>query len=491
MITTSGGLTAPLAHRGSRLLAAGGLERSRSLRRVASEADLSESASATDDFRTSTQDLSTVPLTAENARITRGSRDFTFARGISPPPLSPAMAGFGTPIGLGISGSSYRSPASQVTTADPLSSDRTMHTAPSSTHMSTAQAPSSQLMYTPQNLPPAGIARPWSSTVSPQTAMQSTPATTAPTYTTFDAHTAVPSLAITEPPSSTSGATAHPTATGMMTAPSGMTYGTIGETFLSSSPFETPATRNSQLSTGRETSSSYDTAPPPVPSHDSVYGSASGGPSTRANTPVRYQLHDEPVQSMYGTGTSATDVKTQWDTARATAAEGEKSSYLTAQAAARSSMAESGTSSIYRSAKSTAHATSEYSNAAPPPVSRSTTPGEYLSWRSEIRDNSETATHVSEPDTDVGLIADLERQSSAGSISSRALMRRRAVQGRSKYDTATEFSSMSYASRTPFGTIPENTMYDTARGTVYTMAPSWQNQSTFAATAQSQEYVGQ
>lgn len=44
VIQTTGGFTASLAQRGSRRLAVGGLERGRSLRRVASEGDLSESA---------------------------------------------------------------------------------------------------------------------------------------------------------------------------------------------------------------------------------------------------------------------------------------------------------------------------------------------------------------------------------------------------------------------------------------------------------------
>ena len=79
VITTSAGFAAPIVQRGSRHLAAGGLERSRSLRRVASEADLSESAGATEEYRSSPPDLSSTPLTVDAARTARASRDFMFA----------------------------------------------------------------------------------------------------------------------------------------------------------------------------------------------------------------------------------------------------------------------------------------------------------------------------------------------------------------------------------------------------------------------------
>ncbi|WWC65105.1 uncharacterized protein I303_107719 [Kwoniella dejecticola CBS 10117] len=91
VIETSGGFHAPIVQRDSRKLAAGGLERIRSLRRVASEADLKEVSAPPlpgKDVPLSprTTGMLDVPLTAQNAERPR-SRDFTFAHGIKPPTL--------------------------------------------------------------------------------------------------------------------------------------------------------------------------------------------------------------------------------------------------------------------------------------------------------------------------------------------------------------------------------------------------------------------
>lgn len=90
VIATSGGLTAPIAQRGSRRLAVGGLDRQRSLRRVASEADLELATEAAPvNHRHTVHPVATEPppLTAEVARSRPASRDFAFAGGIPPPRL--------------------------------------------------------------------------------------------------------------------------------------------------------------------------------------------------------------------------------------------------------------------------------------------------------------------------------------------------------------------------------------------------------------------
>nr|XP_019051135.1 hypothetical protein I302_01584 [Kwoniella bestiolae CBS 10118]OCF30065.1 hypothetical protein I302_01584 [Kwoniella bestiolae CBS 10118] len=127
VIGTSGGLHAPIVQRGSRKLAAGGLERTRSLRRVASEADLKEvSAPPLPDKdiplspRTTTgAGIQDIPLTAENAERPL-SRDFTFAHGIKPPTLfntpSEGLSSFQTPA-TGFQ--SLGGTSSQYTTATP------------------------------------------------------------------------------------------------------------------------------------------------------------------------------------------------------------------------------------------------------------------------------------------------------------------------------------------------------------------------------------
>lgn len=91
VIATSGGLTAPIAQRGSRRLAARGLDRQRSLRRVASEADIEPATTELlqDPHRHTVHPTVTEPspLTADFARTRPASRDFTFAGGVPPPQL--------------------------------------------------------------------------------------------------------------------------------------------------------------------------------------------------------------------------------------------------------------------------------------------------------------------------------------------------------------------------------------------------------------------
>ncbi|WVQ70693.1 hypothetical protein IAR50_000215 [Cryptococcus sp. DSM 104548] len=98
VIETSGGLHAPIVQRGSRKLAAPGLERVRSLRRIASEADLRDSANVTPPMPVSAS-AHDLPLTAANAQkpITR---DFAFARGIKPPavPSGSEASAWNTPM---------------------------------------------------------------------------------------------------------------------------------------------------------------------------------------------------------------------------------------------------------------------------------------------------------------------------------------------------------------------------------------------------------
>jgi hypothetical protein len=80
---------------------------------------------------------------------------------------------------------------------------------------------------------------------------------------------------------------------------------------------------------------------------------------------------------------------------------------------------------------------------------------EKLSFRSDDQERAETGTYISEPESDVGLLADLDRRSSNGSVVP--------VKTRSYYTAA-------QSGRTPLGTAQENTMYMTARETVYSTA---------------------
>jgi hypothetical protein len=121
--------------------------------------------------------------------------------------------------------------------------------------------------------------------------------------------------------------------------------------------------------------------------------------------------------------------------------------------------AEDGTMSYaYRSAMSSASPRSTgYETAPPPPISRSSIGSEKLSFRSDEQEQAETGTYISEPESDVGLLADLDRRSSNGSVVP--------VKTRSYYTVA-------QSGRTPLGTAQENTMYLTARDTAYSTAVS-------------------
>lgn len=500
VITTSAGFAAPIINRGSRRLAAGGLGRTRSLRRVASEADLSEASGGL-------QSLESAPLTVDAARAMERSRDFTFAGGISPPPLasppgytSPISGSFGTAMSnlgsnyetaLGVStATTYATP----TAGTARSSAQSIRTAFQSTPMGTArEGHNSPSMKIAQAETPATTARPLSSAASMHTALTTTaqgtpgqwstdpdmstpPASTAvitaPLFSPSE-RTAVPTFSVTGPSPGSSTTTAIPGRE--RDAPrSSSQYYTARESAFSTtsgglmSPFETAEERASRMST-----STYDTAPPPVPSRDSRYGTASLAPtspvSSRASSQVRYQLHDAPVPSVYSTATQPSET-TIWVTAAS-----QNKSYATARAP--TTQYDSASTSVYQTAQP--KSISEYSTAPPPPISRSITPSEMLSWRSYDRDDA--VTHVSE-ESDLALIADLERQSSSGS---EAFGRDRQVTivhaQPSVYATAQEWST--YSSGQPYATATEGTVYQTAHETNYATAPSWSTQSTYMTTA--------
>jgi hypothetical protein len=446
VVQTGGGLTAPLAHRGSRHLAAGGLERGRSLRRVASEADLTEAAGMFS--------MEDTPLTAEAARSRPGSRDFTFARGISPPPLASPPPRYMSPVLT----QTFASAAETIFT--PSSYRSALQSTPAVTAQ---QHTTSESMYTAQSSTPMGTAQPWSSSMSAHTARQETVSGTAfsPTLTQHS----VPQFAITGASPSHGGDEAHGQsvyATVQQTssygyAPtSGFTvFGTAQQTVYTAAAGElgSPLVSIEDRTIQRASMSSYNTAPPPVPSRSDRSANTSREPS-----PVRYQLQDKPVPSQDD------DTRSAYSTAKpvtsfATSAIDEiGTEYLTARRPPTTIMATADSRfSSYHSPKSGSSNTSSYTTARPPPVSRSTTPGDHLSWRSDTQDRAETATHISEPDTDIALLADLERQSSAGSV----------WPGRRPVPTR-------------FVTAEQGTNWGTARETVYATANTWSTNVTTA-----------
>lgn len=391
VIQTTGGFTASLAQRGSRRLAVGGLERGRSLRRVASEGDLSESAGVQEEPLL-TPGRFDIPLTAESARLRASSRDFTFARGISPPPLTSPPPRYRSPVAASI------------------------QTAVVSTAIDT------------YDLPQLAISEASSSGISGtiQTALESQTRSSICTF-------AQESL----------GSAARDPALPAATRQLGSPFREDEERFIS------------DLASSDHSVSSYASAPPPVPSRDSRSGSASVGPSRQAS-PIQYQLHDAAVSGYFDSAVP----DERFDRASAVTHAGNRMS------------------GAYRSALSTfGPDSSDYSSAPPPHISRSTSPG-MPSLRSDLQDREETATGVSEPESDIELIADLERFSSMGSDASRPLRRRAEVYAKSRYDTAETHSSSDQQSQSSV-----DTLCVTARSTAYATAPSWHTQMSYTEAA--------
>jgi hypothetical protein len=395
--------------------------------------------------RRSAPDLLDLPVTTDIARSRPGSRDFTFAGGIAPPPLvspppeytsptralhsipesmSQSMATAAEILSMDASGERYDTPFDQSTIGGPSSYFTPgVHSEARSTYYTPGEQRSTTIAYTAQ----------------------------AGTYDGGSAYGTVPQVQITQ-------ASASHSADSDQYRQSTTTYNLGNERFesLGTSP---QSIRGSQYTTARETVyttpgthpdnassifrdsvSSYQSAPPPVPSKYATASERSG-----RSEPIRYQLHDPDVQ---------------WGTASQGRSGVSDSGYQTARPpTTRMGTAEDGTMSYaYRSAMSTASPRSTgYETAPPPPISRSSIGSEKLSFRSDEQEQAETGTYISEPESDVGLLADLDRRSSNGSVIP--------IKTRS-YHTAAQ------SGRTPLGTAQENTMYLTARDTAYSTAVS-------------------
>jgi hypothetical protein len=395
--------------------------------------------------RRSAPDLLDLPLTTDIARSRPGSRDFTFAGGIAPPPLvspppeytsptralhsipesmSQSMATAAEILSMDASGERYDTPFDQSTIGGPSSYFTPgVHSEARSTYYTPGEQRSTTIAYTARD----------------------------GTYDGGSAYGTVPQVQITQ-------ASASHSADSDQYRQSTTTYNLGNEPFdrLGTSP---QSVRGSQYTTARETVyttpgthpdnassifrdsvSSYQSAPPPVPSKYATASERSG-----RSEPIRYQLHDPDVQ---------------WGTASQGRSGVSDSGYQTARPpTTRMGTAEDGTMSYaYRSAMSTASPRSTgYETAPPPPISRSSIGSEKLSFRSDEQEQAETGTYISEPESDVGLLADLDRRSSNGSVIP--------IKTRS-YHTAAQ------SGRTPLGTAQENTMYLTARDTAYSTAVS-------------------
>lgn len=487
VIQTSGGLTAPLAERGSRRLAAGGLERGRSLRRVASEGDLSDVADMPETFDLEA-DVLEVPLTAESAREGRpSSRDFTFARGISPPPLSPLPLTYRTAFGIdppfgpnttqGVLSPNealppYRTPTTSQANPAPVYQTIEVSTRERMSTTETGEALASTIAM-PKVFTSAPDVTAAQATTTCTVRPENTLAGTAAEYTSTSVLQRHPQLAATEmSPSDESGATrtaldartrlsyyTSPSGTELFAATAGSAYTTAPQTL--GSPFQERSIPRPD--SAQDSVSSYASAPPPVPSRDSRYDTATFGPGSRQARPVRYQLHDPPYSS---------------------ASQEDQSEYITGPQPDSAPTA-SRLSAAYQTALSYNSPASEYITAPTPPLSPSMSPSA-LSFRSDLQEQAETATYISEPESDADLIAELERRSTAGTQASRST-RHPGNYAKSEYSTAeTRPSSRSSSGNTPLRETSDNSQYFTARDTAYATAPSWHTQSTYVTAMDTQ-----
>lgn len=454
VVMTVGGFAAPLVQRGSRRLAAPGLERRRSLRRVASEADLSESTqppSGGGDRRSVPDVLE--PLTIDAARSRPGSRDFTFAGGVAPPTIitSPSpeytstMRGMVKPLDTipETSSQTMATAAEILSSTGPMSSYRTPFDGMSAYHTAGAGSESGSRAFTARESQAASYI---TASQGQMARSDLNAATDAVSYQTAAFGGQIPQVEITRASASGSWESEVPQqARSTIYTMANEPYGTAHQSQQSLG--------ESHYSTVRDSGSSYHSAPPPVPSK---YNTASE--RSESDAPIRYQLHDPDVK---------------W----ATASQGRDSTFTGAHNQSQVMTANTRMSSAFQSALASASPrTSEYGSAPPPPISRTASGDGQSSYFTDAQDRAETATHISEPESDVGLLSDLERRSSNGSMMPDSA-RQRSFTSKTFY-TANQTAG---TGRTPLGTAQQNTLYDTARESAYTTAQTW---TTLATTAQ-------
>ncbi|KAK8850475.1 hypothetical protein IAR55_004393 [Kwoniella newhampshirensis] len=301
-------------------------------------------------------------------------------------------------------------------------------------------------------------------------------------------------------------ATAEGTESGLYAASqASVLYHTAGESHYTSasgflgSPFHIPTPPSdrsgSRLSRISDSDESYETAPPPVPSRDSHYSTASIGlPSTKAATstpssPMKYQLHDPPIPSYEdATNRASTASLHQFYTEDS---KGVSRPPTPQWATAISRPQWAGTEVTAPVTPSRSPHSSEWETAPPPPISHDHFSDDGASSRLTdglgTRRGSRAWTQVSHPDSDDELLADLERRSSTGSTVSKRPRSKKSgyASGMSASQTMWTVQNIGDArsGRTPLGTASENTMYTDARTSAYTTAATWQSQSTYMTTA--------
>lgn len=439
VIETSGGLHAPIVRKDSRKLAAQGLEKVRSLRRVASEADLKERAS----------DLSSAE---RPPAITTHHNEM---------PLSTYSV-------LPITSQGF---VPQLAMTGALPSERTSWTAqPPQTTVENIDGHGTNSVTTIQSYRDTGGVLKHERVVDPPYIAPIDKQSSSSMQTSkFDS---VHSIFKTSKTTGSSYQTAH-------SLPS---QGSHYSTALAGSASSNSASEN--MTNAPVSPQRYQLRDAPVPSFQGVspraFNNVSQGHTPSVN--IGLQTPFVPIESSSAYGSADTS-----DHSSSTLSRPPATGYTTAT----SNVLSTPSAAAASASPSRTLRPSEWASAFPYPVSHHAFSEKAVSRdtdRLSSRRGSRTWTQASHPDSDDDMLADMERRSSTGSSVSKPKVK-------SYYATAasapskTEWTANTYndgkisSGKNPLGNTVDNTSYDTAFESAYTSAPSWQAQSTYIATA--------
>lgn len=437
VIETSGGLHAPIVRKDSRKLAAQGLERVRSLRRVASEADLKECAN----------DLSSAE---RSPAITTHHNEM---------PLSTYSVLPTTSQGF----------VPQLAVTGALPSERTSWTAqPPQTTVEYIDGHGTNSVTTIQSYRDRGGGLKHESVGDPPYIVPIDKQSSSSMQTSgFDS---VHSIFKTSKTSS------------YQTAPSLPSRDSHYSTALAGSASSNSASEN--MTNAPVSPQRYQLRDAPVPSFQGVYPRASNNVSQGHKQSMNIGLQTPFVplgsSSAYGSADTTDHSSSTLSRPPATGYTTATSNVLSTPSAAAASASPS------RTLRS-----SEWASAFPYPVSHHAFSEKAVSRdtdRLSSRRGSRTWTQASHPDSDDDMLADLERRSSTGSSVSKPKVKSyyataAPAPSKTEWTANTHNDGKTSSGKTPLGNTVDDTSYDTAFESAYASAPSWQAQSTYIATA--------
>lgn len=439
VIETSGGLHAPIVRKDSRKLAAQGLERVRSLRRVASEADLKECANDVSSAERSpaiTTHHNEMPLSTYSVLPTT-------SQGFVP----------------------------QLAVTGALPSERTSWTAqPPQTRVEYIDGHGTNSVATIQSYRDTGGSRKHESVGDPPYIVPIDKQSSSSMQTSrFDSVHSIFK-------------TSKTTGSSYQTAPSLASRDSHYSTALAGSASSNSASEN--MTNAPASPQRYQLRDAPVPSFQGVYPGASNNVSQGHTPSVNIDLQTPfvPLESPSAYGSADTSDHSSSNLSRppATGYTTAMSNILSAPSAAAASASPS------RTLRS-----SEWASAIPYPVSHHSLSEKAVSRdmdRLGSRRGSRTWTQASHPDSDDDMLADLERRSSTGSSISKPKVKSNyataaSAPSKTEWTANTHNDGKTSSGKTPLGNTVGGTSYDTAFESAYTSAPSWQAQSTYIATA--------